>query len=80
MGAAMTREEVDKVLGRIKSWPFEHQAKLAELAELIEAQQQSAFPEDATTRAAVAEGLAQAQRGEFVSDEEVKAAFQRFKQ
>lgn len=65
MGSHMTRDEVEQTLGRVKSWPFERQAKLAELVELIEAQAPGAMLEDDATRVAIAEGLAQARRGEF---------------
>ena len=79
MGSHMTREEVEQALDRVKNWSFERQAKLAELAELIEAQQPGAMPENEETRSAISEGLAQARRGEFASDEDVAAAFARFK-
>jgi len=36
-------------------------------------------PEDDATRAAIANGIAQARRGEFASDEEVAAAYARFR-
>ena len=49
------------------------------LAELAEAWTREAPPEDAETRAAIAEGLAQADRGEFVSDADVAVAFARFR-
>lgn len=79
MASPMTRDEVEKTLGRVKTWPLDQQAKLAQLVELIEAQQSDVMPLDEETRAAVAEGLAQAQRGEFASDEEVADAFRRFR-
>jgi hypothetical protein len=36
-------------------------------------------PEDDATRAAIANGIAQARRGEFASDDEVAAAYARFR-
>jgi hypothetical protein len=36
-------------------------------------------PEDGPTRAAIARGLAQARRGEFATDDEVKGAFAKFR-
>ena len=41
------------------------------LAELAQAWTRQSAPEDAATRAAIAEGLAQADRGEFVAPEQV---------
>ena len=49
------------------------------LAELAEAWTRQTPPEDAATRAAIAEGLAQADRGEFATEAEVAAAFARFR-
>jgi hypothetical protein len=36
-------------------------------------------PEDDATRAAIAKGIAQGRRGEFASDDEVAAAYARFR-
>jgi predicted transcriptional regulator len=74
---AMTRDEVDAVLDRVRKWPIDQQAVLARIAELIEAQHRSFDIENEETRRAVAEGLAQAKRGEFATDEEVEAAYGR---
>jgi predicted transcriptional regulator len=49
------------------------------LAALAKAWTRQAPPEDDATRAAIAEGLAQADRGEFASDADVAAAFARFR-
>jgi predicted transcriptional regulator len=49
------------------------------LAALAEAWTRPTPPEDEATRAAIAEGLAQADRGEFVSEADVAAAFARFR-
>lgn len=75
----MTLDEITAVLDRVRTWPHEQQAELARVAEYIEAQQDSADDEGAETCAAVAEGLEQSRRGEFATDEEVEAAFARFR-
>ncbi len=54
-------------------------AQAQALAALTEAWTREPPPEDAETRAAIAEGLAQADRGEFASEAEVAAAFARFR-
>ena len=46
--------------------------QLQALVELTDGWRRSSPPEDAATRAAVSEGLAQAQRGEFVSRGDVE--------
>jgi hypothetical protein len=53
--------------------------QLAALAELAQSWKQPTPPEDADTRAAIAQGIAQAKRGEFATDAEVEAAFARFR-
>lgn len=74
----MTRAEIRVVLDRVRTWPQARQADLARVALLIEAQDAGVEPEDEATRAALAEGLAQARRGEFASDKRVKAAWKKF--
>lgn len=71
--------EAREILERVKSWPVELQVQLAEVAEMIEASNAEPNEMDDETRAAIAEGLAQADRGEFATDEEVKAAFASFR-
>jgi predicted transcriptional regulator len=74
----MTRAEIRAVLDRVRTWPQARQADLARVALLIEAQDAGVEPEDEATRAALAEGLAQARRGKFASDKRVKAAWKKF--
>jgi hypothetical protein len=74
----MTRAEVRSVLDRVRSWPQDRQEELARIALLIEAQDAGVEPEDEATRAAVAEGRAQARRGKFASDKRVDAVWKKF--
>ncbi len=74
----MTSEEIEAVLARVRTWPRKRQAELARLALQIEAQAAEVPMEDEETRAAIAEGLAQARRGKFASDKRVKAAWKKF--
>lgn len=53
--------------------------RLAALADLVDAFMRNVQDEDGTTSAAIAEGVAQADRGEFATDDQVKAAFARFR-
>ncbi len=53
--------------------------QLAAIADIADAYTRSIPDEDDATRAAIAEGLAQADRGEFAGEEEVAAAFGRFR-
>lgn len=76
----MTKNEISAVLDRVRGWPPELQERLAQIATQLETQAQ-AKPEhwDDETRAAIAEGLAQFERGEVASKEEVEAAYARFR-
>ena len=59
----------------MRTWPKERQEDLARIALLIEARDAEIKPEDDATRTAIAEGLAQARRGDFVPDDEMAAFF-----
>ena len=74
----MTREEIDAVFARVRRWPKKRQAELARVAVQIEAQLAELEPESDATRAAVAEGLAQAKRGQVASDRRVSATWRKF--
>jgi predicted transcriptional regulator len=73
----MIRDDIKAVLERVPTWPEGRQAELARIALQLEAQHAAFEPEDAATRAAIAEGLAQARRGEFAPAEEVEAVLKR---
>jgi predicted transcriptional regulator len=77
---AMTRSEIDAMLEKVRSWPVERQARLAQIvAHMDVVDEIDLDDEDDETRAAIAEGLAQIERGEFATEEEVEAAFARFR-
>ena len=76
----MTKSEISAVLERVRSWPPELQERLAQFATHLENQEQAKpEPWDDETRAAIAEGLAQFERGEVASKEEIEAAYARFR-
>ena len=66
------------VLERAKSWPEEDQEALAGYAREIEAERTGGgYVMTPAERAAVAEGLAQADRGNFASELEMEAFWKR---
>ena len=69
---------LETIFIRASTWPREAQEELARVAREIE-HEHSGKPYilSADERAAVDEGLAQADRGEFVSDEDMEAFFSR---
>jgi predicted transcriptional regulator len=68
---------IKDLLDRLKSWPEEDIQELDDYARVIEARRTGIYTMSDEERAAVQRGLEQAQRGEFVSDEEVEAFWKR---
>jgi predicted transcriptional regulator len=73
----MTKEQITAVFDRARTWPEERQAYAAEILMLLEAQSQNPTPVSDEEWDAIQEGSAQAERGEFVSDEDMAAFFKR---
>jgi predicted transcriptional regulator len=68
-----------EVIEHAATWPQEDQEELAEYAREIEARRTGIYTMSDDERAAVAKGLAEADRGEFVSDERIAEADKRQK-
>ena len=68
---------LEEVIAKVRALPEEDQDALATLLLAVTNDDASAVPLDARTRAAIREGLAQAERGEFVPDEVVAEADKR---
>jgi predicted transcriptional regulator len=69
----MTKEQITAMLESVRSWPAEDQEELIELAREIQARRTGVYVMSDEEREAVREGLEQARRGEFVSDDEMDA-------
>jgi hypothetical protein len=74
---SMTTKTLKEVIEHAATWPREDQEELAEYAREIEARRTGVYVMSDGEREAVARGLAQANRGEFVSDEMVADADKR---
>ncbi len=70
---------LDKVLEKLRTLPDEEQDEAAEVLMNFIARHEEPEELDAETLAAIEEGIAQADRGEFASEEEVAAVFRRFR-
>ena len=66
-----------EMIEHAETWPREDQEELAEYAREIEARRTGAYAMADDERAAVGKGLAEADRGEFVSDELIAEADKR---
>jgi predicted transcriptional regulator len=69
-----------KMLPAIENWPEEDQQALADAALEIAAARAGFYALTPDEERAVAEGLAQADRGDFATEEEIAALWRRFKQ
>ncbi len=70
---------VEGLLDRVADWPEEAQAALMQAVADIEAKHLGVYHLSDDERAAVREGLAQAERDEFVPDDIVAAYFNKYR-
>jgi len=68
---------LEDMIKKAANWPSEDQEELAEFAREIEARRTGVYVMSDAERVAVREGLAQADRGEFVADDVVAKADRR---
>jgi hypothetical protein len=73
-----TNAALKHLLPAIERWPAEDQAALAEFAREIGSGRTGAYVITPDEDAAVAEGLSQADCGQFASDERMAAVWRRF--
>ncbi len=73
----MSAKSFKDVMEQAATWPREDQDELAEYAREIEARRTGVYAMSDDERIAVGKGLAEADRGEFVSDELVAEADKR---
>ena len=74
--APMTKV-LEDAIEKVRQLPADRQAYVAEVLEHIAAAGSEVFPVPDGHRAAVLEGLEQAERGEFASDDEMAALWRR---
>jgi predicted transcriptional regulator len=72
---AMTKDQVKEVLDRVLTWPQERQEDAAQMLLALEAQEGELYHPSDDESTAIEEGLAQAKRGEAVTDDEIAALF-----
>jgi len=70
---------MEAILGRILDWPNDALNELFEMMEGIEKKYDLMVQLDEETLAAIREGLAQAERGEFATEEEIEEVFGRYR-
>jgi predicted transcriptional regulator len=75
----MTRDQIDAILERVRSWPPEQQDDAANVLLATEAEGTAPYELSEEERLDIEEGLAEGDRGEFATEEEVEAFFARFR-
>ena len=75
----MTKEQIEEIFERVRTWPAEQQERAAEFLLRLEEQGANVYVLDDEELAAIEEAEAQAARGEFLSDGEVEALFSRYR-
>ena len=66
-----------QVLERVSFWPEEDQEELAEIAREIEARRSGMYEPTPEEAAAIREGIAQLDRGEWVTEDEMRTFWKR---
>ena len=75
----MTKEQIDSVFERVRSWPAARQEDAAQLLLAMEAQGSKSYPLSEEERADIDVALQELARGEVASDEDVAAVFNRYR-
>jgi predicted transcriptional regulator len=75
----MTKEQIDSVLERVRTWPQSRKEEAAEMLLALEALGGGLYRLSDEEDAAVRRGLEEARNGEFATDEEVKELFDRYR-
>jgi hypothetical protein len=75
----MTATELKDLLERVRTWPEEAQNELVAVANQIESELQGDYVASREELEAIDEAIASLDAGESASDEEVQAAFAKFR-
>ena len=75
----MTKEQIEQILERVRRWPAERQEDAAAILLEMEQQDSSFYELSEEELAEIEVALEEADRGEFATDEEMKALFDRYR-
>ena len=75
----MTKAEIEGVFERVRTWPEERQRDAAAVLLRLEAEGTDVYILSEEEREAIDEAIAEADRGEFATPEEVEAVLSRFR-
>ena len=75
----MTKEQIEQILERVRTWPAERLEDAAAILLEMEQQDSSVYELSEEELAEIEVALEEADRGEFATDEEMKALFDRYR-
>jgi len=75
----VTKEQIEQIFERVRTWPLERQEDAAHILLRMEELGVEPYQLDEDERREIEAALAEAERGEFASDEEVEAVFSRYR-
>ena len=77
--ATMTKDEIEEVFARVRTWPLHRQEDAASILLRLEEQGTEIYHLSDDELAEIEEAEKEAERGEFATDAEVKALFDRYR-
>ena len=75
----MTKEQIEAIFERVRTWPLKRQQDAAEMLLRMEEQDTDVYELSDEEEAEIKLALEEAERGEFATDEEMKALFDRYR-
>jgi predicted transcriptional regulator len=75
----VTAEDIDNMLQRVRTWPVERQKDAAAMLLMMEEQGVEPYELTEGEEAELKPALEEAERGEFATEEEVEAVFNRYR-
>jgi predicted transcriptional regulator len=75
----MTKEQIDEILDRVRTWPIVRLEDAAAILLTMEKQDSAVYDLSEEELAEIELALEEADRGEFATDEEMKALFDRYR-
>jgi predicted transcriptional regulator len=75
----MTKDQIEAIFDRVRSWPADRQEKAVDILLALEAQPDGVYVLSEEEREGVERGLDDARHGRYASDEEMAALFARYK-
>ena len=73
----MTKEQIEAIFERVRAWPADRQERAVSMLLTMEAETDEIYVLSDEERADLEEALAEMDRGEVASDEQVAAVFRR---